>query len=70
MLRLLRAGADMALRKDGKTALQFAKEMGHTECVTAFRKHLEEVAAARREAAAGGAVVVLSSFLVPEDIVD
>ena len=40
LLRLLRAGADMTLRDvDGKTALQWAKEKGHAECVEAFRTH-------------------------------
>ena len=59
VLQLLRAGADMALRTAaGKTALQMAKEKGHTECVAAVRTYLGEVAAARSKAAAveaGGA---------------
>ena len=59
VLRLLRAGADMTLRDvEGKTALQWAKEKGHAECVQAFRTHLGEVAASRSKAAsadAGGA---------------
>ena len=50
VLRLLRAGADMTLRSSGRTALQYAKEKGHTECVEAFRTYLGEVAG-RREAA-------------------
>ena len=45
VLRLLRAGADMALRSDHKTALQVAKESGHAECVEVFKTHLAEVAA-------------------------
>ena len=59
LLRLLRAGADMTLRDvDGKTALQWAKEKGHAECVEAFRTHIGEVAASRSKAPsaeAGGA---------------
>ena len=47
VLRLLRAGADMALRGSGGTALQIAKEKGHAECVEAFRTYLGEVATAR-----------------------
>ena len=36
LLRLLRAGADVTLRAHGHTALQFAKENGHTGCVRAL----------------------------------
>ena len=42
----------------GKTALQYAKERGHAECVQAFRTYLGEVAAGRSKAPsaeAGGA---------------
>ena len=40
--RLLQAGASMGLRdkKHGMTALQWAKDKGHTECVRAFKDHL------------------------------
>ena len=58
VLRLLRAGADMTLRAQGKTALQLAKERGHAECVQAFKTYLGEVAARRSKAPsaeAGGA---------------
>ena len=35
VLRLLRAGADTKLRAaDGKSALQMAKEQGHSECAS------------------------------------
>ena len=50
----------MTLRSSGRTALQIAKEKGHTECVEAFRTYLGEVAAARSKAPsaeAGGAGV-------------
>merc|ERR1712091_313234 len=59
VLRLLRAGADMTLRSmEGETALQYAKEEGHAECVEAFRTYLGEVMATRSKAPsaeAGGA---------------
>ena len=49
----------MTLRDvDGFSALQWAKEKGHAECVQAFRTHLGEVAASRSKAPsaeAGGA---------------
>merc|ERR1711965_843426 len=53
--RLLRAGADTAARSaHGKTALQLAKEKGNTECVEAFKKHVQEVVAGRLTATAAG----------------
>ena len=52
MLRLLRAGADTALRTmSGQSALQTAKEQGHAECVEAFRQHVKESVVAGRPAA-------------------
>jgi len=51
VLRLLRAGADMTLRTPGGTALQRAKEGGHTECIEAFRQHLREVTGSGERAA-------------------
>ena len=55
VLRLLRAGADMTLRDAyGKTALQWAKEQGHPECVQAFRTHLGVVATNEPEQGAVG----------------
>ena len=48
----------MRVRSSGMTALQFAKEKGHAECVEAFRTYLGEVTAARSKAPsaeAGGA---------------
>jgi len=54
VLRLLRAGADMAMRNDsGQTALQLAKRSGNAACVDAFRRYLEEMRDQRQ--AAGGA---------------
>ena len=32
----------MARDEDGKTALQFAQQQGHEECIAAFRTYLEE----------------------------
>ena len=50
--RLLRAGADIKLRDaDGRSALRFATEKGHAECVAAIKEHV--AAAARRQAAGG-----------------
>ena len=38
--RLLRAGADAAAHTvEGKTALQWAEEKGHAECVRTFEEH-------------------------------
>jgi len=44
VLVLLRAGREgcMARDEDGKTALQFAQQQGHEECIAAFRTYLEE----------------------------
>ena len=51
LLRLLRAGADMTLRDaEGKTALQWAKEKGHAECVCAFEAAAREAKRAEIEA--------------------
>ena len=53
--RLLRAGADMAARStSGKTALQWAKEQGHAECVEAFKKHVQDMLAGQPTAASNG----------------
>ena len=62
VLVLLRAGREgcMARDEDGKTALQFAQQQGHEECIAAFRTYLEEeheegvANRRRREAAAEG----------------
>ena len=53
---LLQAGADTAARSaSGKTALQWAKEKGHAECIEAFRQHVQEsVVAGRPTATAAG----------------
>ena len=57
VLRLLRADADTKLRSaSGKTALQLAKEDGHSACAEAFRQHIAEVTANQREAAMSGAI--------------
>ena len=48
--RLLRAGADIKLRDvNGSTALRLATDQGHTECVAAFREHLQAMAAATKQ---------------------
>ena len=79
VLQLLRAGADMALRTaDGYTALQIAKEKGHTECIAAVKTFLGEVAAERRDAAAaptaasssGGVESGTGEDAVPEEVVE
>merc|ERR1712086_626806 len=45
--RLLRAGADAAARTvDGETALQWAEEKGHAECVRALEEHSSTAAEA------------------------
>ena len=50
--RLLRAGADAARTAHGKTALHWAKEKGHAECVKVLA---EAAAAADGRAGSGGA---------------
>ena len=61
--------------RTGETALQIAKEKGHTECVAAVKTFLGEVAAERRDAAAveaggagAGSASGGSSGPVPENI--
>ena len=52
---------------EGHTALQWAENLGHIECVSAFTDHLTALAAARRAAPEAGAAAQSSAAAAPAD---